>query len=182
MSFNQVKARYLERLLVDARRGAVDSDILDWLFKVNDARCLATTSSCSGRVAILYGDSLTDKAGSRILEVWHNPGECRRRICRIVPDGMYTWWSSLQPPIVHFLADSLEAAEEVLKCGDRAGFSKLGYRLHRTGYYHVEAGGGDKLHIILPAPCNILLSQCNMLQLYKERLEKFMECLLGVCR
>ncbi len=175
----KARARYLERLHRDLAIGRVDGDIAGWLVEVNRKQCLVTTSSCSGRVALIYGPSLTSKKGARILGSWHDPRECRREICRPRDTGLYTWWLSLQPPIIHFLADSVETAEAILECGDRAGFSKLGYRAHRTGLIHVEAGAGDKLHLILPAPCMEALSLCTMLGEYKRRLARFMECMLG---
>ena len=176
---DHVKKRYMERLYRDYERGLVDEDIAEWLFMVNRKPCLATTSSCSGRVALIYGPSLTSKAEARILEAWHDPVECRRRICMPRPLGIYLWWLSLQPPIIHFLVEDLDVAEHILECGDRAGFSKLGYRRHRTGAIHVEAGAGDKLHLILPASCSTALELCSLLSLYKERLKRFMDCVSG---
>lgn len=175
---DDARRRYLERLHSDLARGLVDEDLADWLLEVNKKPCLITTSSCSGRVALLYGPSHTSKRSARILASWHDPRECMMEACRPRPIGLYTWWLSLQPPIIHFLARDYEVAEAILACGDRAGFSKLGYRMHRTGLVHVEAGAGDKLHLILPAPCMEALSLCTLLEKYKRRLRTFMKCML----
>ena len=178
--FSGVKSRYARGLEKDLKEGRVDWDIGGWLVEVNRRRCLATTSSCSGRVIVLYSNDMMDKAGSRLLWSWHDPRECRLSICGVSPIGPYKWWASLQPPIIHFLAQDLDTAEYIVKCGSIAGFSKLGYKYHRSGFIHVEVGGGDKLHVILPADCNILLELCMLLEVYKDRLKKFMECVLNV--
>ncbi|MCE4602917.1 MAG: hypothetical protein F7B18_07030, partial [Desulfurococcales archaeon] len=87
----KARARYLERLHRDLAIGRVDGDIAGWLVEVNRKQCLVTTSSCSGRVALIYGPSLTSKKGARILGSWHDPRECRREICRPRDTGLYTW-------------------------------------------------------------------------------------------
>lgn len=179
----RARERALDRLRDHARRGLVDEDIVGFLFELNESKeCLFTTSSCSGRVAILEGEDFFNKAGARMLAVWHDPEECRagiRRYCSGTPSKGVRW-ASLQPPILHIVAASEEVARKAASCGDRAGFSRACYKPYRAGGYIVELAGSDKLHLTLPAPCRLLESLCNVLERYKERLRRLEACLLGV--
>ncbi len=177
--FDSSKRYFLERLLSDVKSGRVDFDIADHLLSLNKLKCVFTTSSCSGRVVVIYSNDFRDKRNARIIEGWHDPAQCRLNICRYSSfgyDEMFYYWISLQPPIIHLVARDVKVAETLLACGDKSGFSKLGYRMYRSGGYHVVVGVGDKSHVILPADCSMLLTLCDMLGSYKEKLYSFFEC------
>jgi len=175
------RASALARLEAHAREGRVDEDIVEFLFQLNRKPCLFTTSSCSGRLALLEGEDFFDKAGARIVESWHDPGECRRRVREYCGVGAgRRVWASLQPPILHVVVEGEDVARRVAACGERAGFSRACYKPYRAGGYLVELAGSDKLHVVLPAPCEVLEGLCRVLERWKERLARLEECLLSL--
>ncbi len=184
--FLRVKRDRLEKLLAHVEMGLVDPDIKDLLLQINK-KCsdIATTSSCSGRLAIIYSDKgLRDKKAARILAKWHDPRECKIEACRYSMLGGDAWaiyWASLQPPILHAITGSLDSAESMVACASSAGLSRAGYKRFRAIGYHVEAGFHDKLHVMLPLSCDVLSLLCEELSLYKKKFYKFLECILETC-
>ncbi len=174
----KAKSRAIKRLIEHAEKGLVDKDIEEFLFKLNEKECLYTTSSCSGRVAIIEGPSLFSKKDSRLLRVSHNPRECRgwkTEELYIEPNRII--WLSLQPPILHIVTRSIDVAESIVRCADRSGFNRACYKRYRAGGFHVEIAVSDKLHII-GFDNETLNEACKILQVYKERLEDLKRCLI----
>lgn len=177
----------LERLEVHSRLGLVDPDIEDLLFRVNGAGSrLFTTSSCSGRVAVFLGRDLFDKRGAGMLWVTHDTGECKRLACGAAAEaaalsgGGLVAWASLHPPIVQVAARDEKAAREVISCAWTSGFARAGAWWSREGWMVVEASGRDKLHVVLPAPCEAVHLLCGALARLKPRVYSFLECLKAV--
>ncbi|MEB3787819.1 MAG: hypothetical protein GSR78_03585 [Desulfurococcales archaeon] len=179
--FREAKRNHLERLVKHVKKGLVDYDIAGFLMKVNMFEGIATTSSCSGRIAILYSTSMTSKRDARILEAWHDPGECKKRICyysTLSFEPMFYSWVSLQAPVINFIVEDVDGAEVIVGCAEKAGMRRVGYRKYRHGGFQVWVSGGDKLHVTLPSSCSVLLEACRILEAYKSRLAIFSDCVL----
>ncbi|MCE4600294.1 MAG: hypothetical protein F7C38_01840 [Desulfurococcales archaeon] len=176
------RAYALSRLEEHMRAGKVDQDIVEFLAEFNrDRECMFTTSSCSGRIVVLRGRSLFDKRGAEIVYSSHSAERCLEVLDNIEGDNPggndLITWISLQPPILHIAAKTLEDAESVVRCGVRAGFTRTCYRRMKPLGYHVEIAAHDKLHIILPAERHALEEVCNVLRRYKARLKTLIDCL-----
>jgi len=181
-SWDYERRRALERLYEHASAGRVDPDILQELIELNARKdCIYTTSSCSGRVVHIRGRDPFDKRGSELLWLTHSPSECRATVCaRKQPStGRTLSWLSLQPPIIHLRARSSEVADRVVACARSAGFARACYRFE-GGAYTVEVAAHDKVHLLLPAPCEVAVLLCGQLERYKARLRRLFECLLGL--
>ena len=184
--FLRVKQDRFKRLLAHVEQGLVDPDIEGWLVEINE-KCsdVATTSSCSGRLAIIYSDrGLRDKRAARILAKWHDPRECRLEACKyssVASDASILYWASLQPPVLHAITSSIESAESIVACALSNGLSRAGYKMYRGIGFHVEAGFHDKLHALLPLGCDILSMLCEELSLYQKKFYRFLECILETC-
>lgn len=175
----------LTRLREHYRRGLIDPDIADWLIGFNEGyKRVFTTSSCSGRVVLFKGSSILDKRGAQAHAIYHDPEECRNSICREAEflssratrgDGIL--WASLQPPIIQLATCELGIAWRILECAHSSGFIRSGVRRSRKHGFIVEIRAYDKLHVILPAPCETLRSLCDVLAEYKARLASLMGCL-----
>ncbi|MEB3806253.1 MAG: hypothetical protein GSR73_01885 [Desulfurococcales archaeon] len=179
------RAYALSRLEEHMRTGKVDQDIVEFLAEFNRGReCMFTTSSCSGRIVVLRGRSLFDKRGAEIIYSSHSAEECLKALGNLEEGSSggndLITWVSLQPPILHIAAKTLEAAESVVRCGVRAGFTRTCYRRMKPLGYHVEIAAHDKLHIILPAGKRALEEVCDVLKRYKTRLKTLIDCLLSL--
>ncbi len=179
------RRRAVGRLLDHASRGLVDNDIKDFLITLNIGReCLFTTSSCSGRIAVIEGEDIFNKKNARILAAWHDPSECMRHVCHTLEESSpknsrEMVWVSLQPPILHIATHSLETAKKVIACGDRAGFNRACMRPYKPGGYHIELAVSDKL-TILGGDCRLARRACVILAYYKDRLRRLQDCLLEI--
>jgi tRNA(Phe) wybutosine-synthesizing methylase Tyw3 len=172
----------LQRLFSDIYSGRVDADLISFLESFNARlECAFTSSSCSGRVALMVGKDFLDKRGSSIVWVTHNPLECREAICPVSAkrgkQGHSSLaWISLQPPIMHFHTQDENVAAAIVACARMSGFVRACYR-REDGTYFVEVAAHDKLHVVLPAPCRVLQGLCGLLARYKARLSRLLSCL-----
>ncbi len=174
----------LRRLISDLKDGKVDSEISDWLYNFNLKReDVYTSSSCSGRVTVMYGNELFSKADSRMVCSCHYPENCRKYLCQyaaevssLIGKGSFKSWVSLQPPIIHFITTNTDVVKRIVSCAVSSGFVHSCYRETKKGYV-VEVRAYDKLHVILPTSCENLLLLCEMLEKYKVRLKKFLNCI-----
>ncbi|MCE4627892.1 MAG: hypothetical protein F7C34_01910 [Desulfurococcales archaeon] len=170
----------VERLREHARKGLVDRDILGFLLEFNEKHhCAFTTSSCSGRLAVIEGPSIFDKRGARILAQTHDPSDCEPllKAVRGEPSPGAVRWLSLQPPILHFAALTLDTAQRIASIADQSGFNRSCYKKYRPGGFHVEVAASDKLTILKPEPGDVELA-CRALAVYKGRLERLTRRLL----
>ena len=132
---------------------------------------------------MFLGRDLFDKRGSGMLWVTHDPGECRRLACGAASEaaalsgGGLVAWASLHPPIVQVAARDEETARGVLSCAWASGFARTGAWWSREGWMIVEASGRDKLHLLLPAPCEAVGLLCDALARLKPRVYSFLACL-----
>ena len=178
------RVRALSRLKDHMIKGLVDSDLIDFLSEINTRECLFTTSSCSGRVAIISGKNIFNKKNSKIIKTWHDPNKCLKEICDTLKNNHEKelenlTWISLQPPILHIVVANEKTAEAITKCGDAAGFNRACYKKYRAGGFHVELAVSDKLTII-GGSCREALEACRTLSIYKERLINLENCLINI--
>ena len=187
--WSDARKRALKRLYDHMAMGLVDEDIAAMLVRVNEAgNAIFTSSSCSGRIAVFLGHDFMDKHGTYIWWSTHDPRECFSETCfraetasKITTEGLIAW-VSLQAPIIQAQAKTLEVAGKVLDCALKSGFARAGMRIARGGWFIVEASVRDKVHIVLPVPCNVVLQLCSLLSRYKERVYRMLECLEKVNR
>ena len=183
----EARRRALERLREHSRLGLVDRDIEGLLFEVNEAgERLFTASSCSGRVVVFLGRDLFDKRGAGMLWLTHEVEGCLGGLCSAALEasahagGGIVAWASLHPPIVQVHARDEAVAREVVECAWGSGFARAGVWWSRGGWPVVEASGRDKVHVVLPAPCDALARLCDALSRLKPRVYRFLECLKRV--
>lgn len=182
--WRRLRLRLLARLEDDLGEGLVDEDIVPILRLLNSSECIATSSSCSGRIAVFAAPSPGDKARGGIVAKWHRRVEPRELMeaveeaLRGLPGGFV--WASAQPVVLALHACSQEAAEAVVRAAVRAGFKYTGYRLGSIGDYYVTVQGVERIDVPLrvggvevPIGYDALASLLNTyLSLAKAKLER----------
>jgi len=104
--------------------GLVDQDIVNFLLYINELDDFYTTSSCSGRIAIGTGETLSNKRAFKIVYKWHTPistHELEEAISELEPQGV-TAWLLVRQPIIHIAVKSMDLALKVLHIAREAGF------------------------------------------------------------
>jgi tRNA wybutosine-synthesizing protein 3 len=112
------------RLASEAERGLVDRDILPAIYALNSKSCIATASSCSGRIAIVSAPSPGDKARGGVVAKWHRTvtvEELLRALTSLDPNQNFVW-VTVQPPMITLYTCSRDAANTLVRYMLKAGF------------------------------------------------------------
>ncbi len=118
------KKYFTDRLHNEMKLGLVDQDIVDFLLYINRLEDFYTTSSCSGRIAIGVGETLSNKKAFRIVYKWHTPistHELEEATSELEPQGV-TAWLLVRQPIIHIAVKSMDLALKVLHLAREAEF------------------------------------------------------------
>ena len=142
---------------VAKREGKVDEDIVSLLDKINYGTRYYTTSSCSGRIAVMQLPELGDKRNSAFLGKWHREvtvEEVKNAISSYSAGFLYML---VQSAIIHVVAGNIEDANALLALARDAGFKyssiknikENGILLEILGTEHMEIplGAGGKLRV-----------------------------------
>ncbi len=179
--FEKYRASRVERLLKHIEDRLVDEGLVGWLLRINEFRCLVTTSSCSGRITLHEGSNPLDKRLSRIIYSWHDPASFVREICGeksealIKVDGVLVRWFSLQPPIIHLVTPSLDIARGMIQLAIENGMRRSCIRPSRHGWL-VEVKAGDKsiYYVGDTLDCSFMERLAGILSEYKKRMFMWM--------
>jgi tRNA wybutosine-synthesizing protein 3 len=186
--FEEEKKRALERL---QQRGA-DEEVVTLLDRINRFNEFFTTSSCSGRIVLIWLPEVGAKRDARFIGKWHRPvgtadvvvamGDVRSSKSGDV-------WLLAQSPILHVACRSLEKATMLLRIAIESGFKYSGIKAIRkdTGKVMVEVMSTERMDVPLASNgklfydevyLDFVVSKANfMLSRGKEKLQRF-ECRL----
>lgn len=125
--FERLKSELPRRLLEERDIGYLDPGIEELLDAINSVPGLATTSTCTGRAAIVEAKAPWERgeAESRIVYKTHGPLD-PLEIARAVSGPYCDLWLKIGPPIIHVRARSLDCAIHLLGLARRAGFKHSG--------------------------------------------------------
>lgn len=121
---NYLKAREealssLEKALIEEH---VDEKVLTIIDKINARTDFFTTSSCSGRIAIIETPKFGDKKNAHFLGKWHrgiNQEEINEALQKATVGEL---WFLVQSPIFHIASISMEGARKMLGAAIQSGF------------------------------------------------------------
>ncbi len=186
--FEEEKKRALERL---QQKGA-DEEVAALLEKINCFNEFFTTSSCSGRIVLIWLPEVGAKRDARFIGKWHRPvgtadvvvamGDVRSSKSGDV-------WLLAQSPILHVACRSLEKATMLLRIAIESGFKYSGIKAigKDTGKVMVEVMSTERMDVPLASNgklfydevyLDFVVSKANfMLSRGKEKLQRF-ECRL----
>lgn len=122
--FEAQKKRALERL----RIGGADEEVKAILEKLNRLERFFTTSSCSGRIALLCIPEIGAKREAEFIGKWHRPvetGEVGDAIFNAERDEI---WLIAQSPILHVACLGLDSAKALLRIAIESGFKYSGIK------------------------------------------------------
>ncbi len=126
--FLQAKDKALASLAAACDEKQVDEQILTILTRINALSQYYTLSSCSGRILLLQIPRLGDKRHAEFLGRWHQMTTVEEMTAAAAQATEGVLWLLGQSPIMHIGADSLQAAEAMVKAGNAAGFKNSAIR------------------------------------------------------
>ncbi len=119
MNFDNEKKQALHKL-DKSKKGNIDKQIVHLVNLINSHKDYYTTSSCAGRIMLLKeGDSKKD---TEWLFSSHETISYDELNFYNIPKE--TVWLRMEPPILHIACRNMEAADELMKIANDAGFRR----------------------------------------------------------
>ncbi|MBD3387617.1 MAG: hypothetical protein GF416_01085 [Candidatus Altiarchaeales archaeon] len=187
MSFERQKKTALNNLEASLNVGDVDPALKPLLEAINSFDRYYSTSSCSGRVALLQ--DIKGKGECRFLGKWHRRATSDEVLRVLKPcDGVV--WFRYESPILHVIARDIKAASELLKACRSAGFKRSGIQSMKEERLMVEVLSTERLDAPVMADgitlvsdeyIRYLVGQANLkYDRGSSKLDKLLECLKSV--
>ncbi len=124
MNFVNEKKQALEKLVRfdNSKKGFIDKDILELVTLINKHQDYYTTSSCAGRIMLIKPSKLKHEANW--IYSSHDPADLNDLLKALedIPKGIV--WLRMEPPILHVACRNMEAAADLLKKANAAGFRR----------------------------------------------------------
>ena len=120
--FIEARKKALKSLREAKENGKVDKKILPLIEKINEKMDFFTTSSCSGRIAILEIPSFGIKKKAKFLGKWHEEISFNQLKEAIKKARKGEIWLLVQSPILHVSTISIKNAKKLLRLAMDSGF------------------------------------------------------------
>lgn len=156
-NFELQKRLAMEKLRKALMEGLVDRDIIPLLEKINSRDEYFTTSSCSGRIAVMQMPDFGDKVNARWLGKWHREVSLEEVLEAVGRHDAGMLWLMVHSPILHVASKTLEDAVRLLNTGILSGFKnsniksvshkKLVVEIHSTERLDVPLGEDGELWV-----------------------------------
>ncbi len=164
-------------------KGLVDEDIIPLLEKINSLECCYTTSSCSGRIAIMQIPEIGDKKNAVFLGKWHREVDLQKILVAVRKYERGYLFLLLQSAILHVVCESFKTSERMIKIALDSGFKYTSIKSVKNGKVLIEILSTENLHIPLGYDGKIIVKEEEleffvrianmMLKRIKLKLEKF---------
>jgi len=183
-AFEEQKKHAIERL----RNKGADQEVEEVLQKINVLEDFFTTSSCSGRIALISLPEIGAKREARFIGKWHRPvkkEEVLEAISSAKSSRNGDVWFIAQSPIVHVACRTLEKATALLRIAIESGFKYSGIKAiaKHNGRVIVEIMSTERMDVPLASDDRMLCSEAHldfilakaniMLNRGKEKLKRF---------
>ena len=155
MERNKAIKKYLQH----KKMGLVDGDIIPILEKINELECCYTTSSCSGRIAVIQIPRIGDKENAQFLGKWHRRVSVEEVIESLKKyDGGYSFLVT-QSAIIHIVCDNIDDGRKMLNIALESGFKYSSIKSIKNGKVVIEILSTENLSIPLGKDGKILVGE-----------------------
>jgi len=120
--FLNARNRAIESLRKAIMEGKVDAKAIPIVKKINSISDYFTTSSCSGRIAVMEMPSFGRKRKAKFLGKWHGKVSVNEVKKALEKRGNGEIWFLVQSPIFHVASISMENAKKLLNIANQSGF------------------------------------------------------------
>lgn len=158
------------------REGRADERIAPLCTYLNSLKDFFTSSSCSGRIALLSVESIGEKQPKAFHRKWHRKvkfDEVEEAIGEKTREKEL--WLKLDPFIVHIGARDLESAAKILRCMRSAGIKRGGIILSQKEKFIIELQGTHAMALPVKSDGKILVSEEYLKFIVNTANKKLME-------
>jgi len=120
--FLDAKEKALHSLEIAEKEQKVDAPITTVLSLLNKLEMYYTSSSCAGRVMVLELPEIGDKKRAKVVGKWHRVVTFEEVEEAVKKAHIGVLWLLAQAPILHVGAESLDAADRLVKLARSCGF------------------------------------------------------------
>ncbi len=148
----KLRALKLSRLVDEASKGLIDSDILGVLVAFNTIPCVVTVSSCSGRIVFISAPKPGDKKHGGIVAKWHRRVELNEVLEALKLANLQDYvWLSVQPAVLALYVYGTDNAFKLADILVKTGFKYTGVRRLSScpSTYYVLSMGAERLDVPL---------------------------------
>jgi tRNA wybutosine-synthesizing protein 3 len=160
MKWQEEKDKALQRL----EKNGADEDIKELIEKINGFDAFFTTSSCSGRIALICIPQIGAKREAEFSGKWHRTVNKNELLEAIKGKGKNKGeiWFITQSPILHVAANNLKNATVLLKVANAAGFKYSGIKAISTEKVMVEICSTERMDIPLGKDGSLFCTQTHL--------------------
>ncbi len=169
-AYDGQKRRALNDLALAERAGDLDVDLKPLLDAINSKAEYYTTSSCSGRIALMQ--DLGGKGEDRFIAKWHGTVGAEEVLEALRPAEGNVWFR-YEPPILHVMARTSEAASAFLQGARESGFKRSGIQSLKAGRILVEVVSTERIDAPVMAGGRIIADEGYVRQLAAESSVKY---------
>ncbi|MCK4247230.1 MAG: hypothetical protein KAV48_02165 [Methanomicrobia archaeon] len=126
--FGKRKKEVMFKLAEAVAENKVDSEILETLTLINSQKEYYTTSSCAGRIVLIWMPDLGDKKRSVFLGKWHRKIEYEELIESLEFRDSGVIFLISQSPIIHVASCDLKSAIKIRDLAFSCGFKNSGIK------------------------------------------------------
>lgn len=173
--FEMLKRHNLEEFEKAVEQGKADERIISLCAFLNSLDGFFTSSSCSGRIALLSVKSVGEKQPKAFYRRWHDRVGFKdfwSALCNGAPRYL---WFKLEPFIVHVGARDLENAKRILHCMRLAGVKRGGIIVAEREKFLIELQGTHAMALPVKSSGKLLVSKAFALFLIKKANQKLYE-------
>ena len=149
-NFNNRKRLMMDKLRNAIHTGDVDEDILPHLEILNSFPFCFTTSSCSGRIALIDAPLIGPKRESFKVHRWHSPTDFAT-ICRVIDkySPRHILWLKYDSFIISFSVSSLSWAAFFIRLARYINLKDSGIRSinPKAGYVNMDFMSTEKISV-----------------------------------
>ncbi|MFC2162807.1 hypothetical protein ACFLRF_03925 [Candidatus Altiarchaeota archaeon] len=171
MSFSQQKHKAVNDYLASCRVGDVDAPLIPLLDHVNSLEDFYSTSSCSGRMAVM--ESRGGKGSNRFIGKWHEKID-PETLKEVISASDTDVWFKSEPPILHIVARTTDAADKMLHAAREAGFKRSGLQSIKEERNVMELLGTEFIHAQVVDEGKVIVSD-EYLSILVESADKKLE-------
>jgi len=169
-NFEHRKAYMLQKLSDALDKNEVDRDIIVHLGLLNRLSFCFTTSSCSGRIALIDAPLIGPKYESKKVHRWHDivkPEDVWNKITEYTPSHIL--WLKFDSFIISFSVCSIRWAMFFIKLARYMNLKDSGIRSinPKAGYINMDFMSTEKISVPVKTSTSILLDKDSMVHIIK---------------
>lgn len=175
ITFENIKKHHTQTLKDAIEKKEADKDILPFLLEVTKIKDVFTSSSCSGRIALLSSDVNENKKYTSFHKRYHRQVSFDELLKDIADFSKGYLWLKVEPFIFHFGVKDLTKATELLYFLRNYGLKRAAIISTKPGKVVVEATNTVFLSTLVKKDNNLLVSEEYLQEVVTIANNKFKE-------